>query len=874
MRIVPRLRIGLRSVLKRKSASMPRTRLKMPTPAEYSRRRDFLQTACCALLLFAAVSPPSRAAEPPNKAAREIDYLRDVKPILSARCAACHGAEKKESGLRLDNAAAAIAGGDSGPAIVRGDAKQSLLIDAVTAGELVEMMPPKGEPLTEQQVAILRDWIDQGARFPADEEVVTVKLDHWSFKRPARPSLPQVDNADWPHNAIDYFVLARLEKEGVTPSAPAQRATLMRRVCFDLTGIPPTVAEVDAFLADTSEDAYERLVDRLLASPHYGERWGRHWLDVARYADSNGFTRDFGREIWKYRDWVIAAVNRDLPFDQFTIEQFAGDMLPDATLDQIIATGFHRNTLINEEGGTDAEQFRVDAVADRVATTGVAFLGLTLECARCHEHKYDPISQREYYQVFAFLNNCDEPAIDAPSSWQIDDVRRRDTIRTRINSLEKQLDEMADEFTKQQLAWEKTVTPELRRMLPGPLQAALDLSPAERDEPQTNLVEDYYKTTEHARSAFTLVAEIADLRASEPKIPTTMVMRERSQPRATHVHLRGNFLDEGRQVLPAVPAALHALPRAIAEPNRLDFARWLVAEENPLTARVVVNRDWLHFFGRGIVQTENDFGVQGTPPTHPQLLDWLAVELVERGWSRKALHRLIVTSATYQQSSRVTSEQLARDPYNKLFARQSRFRFDAEIIRDAALSVSGLLTCRIGGPSVHPPQPDGVFDFTQDPKPWIAETDGDRYRRGMYTFLWRSSPYPSLTTFDFPEPNTTCTRRVRSNTPLQSLVLANDVTFVEAARALAGRLLEPMILTDAERAARAFRICLSRSPSADEQARLVECVQRYRSVFAANEEAAKQLAGDRAERNDVVELAKWTAVCRVLLNLDEFITRE
>ncbi|MCO6458507.1 MAG: DUF1553 domain-containing protein, partial [Pirellulaceae bacterium] len=732
------------------------------------------------------------------------------------------------------------------------------------------------------------------------------RASHWSFQRPRRPPLPEVRDREWPVNPIDRFILARLELQAIAPSPAADRATLLRRVHLDLLGLPPAPEEVRAFLTDERPDAYQRLVDRLLASPAYGERWGRHWLDLARYADSNGYTRDFGRQIWKYRDWVIQAVNRDLPFDQFTIEQFAGDLLPQATLEQRIATGFHRNTLINEEGGTDPEQFRIEAVADRLETTGSVYLGLTLGCARCHPHKYDPISQREYYQLFAFLNQCDEPTIDAPDPWHIEQgwLEQRAEIRRQIAGLEAELAERQSEFDQQRLAWEGTITVEQRARLPGPVQAALDLAPQQRDEAQQLLVAEQFKQSAAGRAAFPQLERIAELRSREPQIPSTLVLAAAGQPRRTFVHRRGDFLDPGVEVQPAVPAVLHPLgsvgegdgreatkdrrisdPSSVEEsdpsPGRLELARWLVDPANPLTPRVIVNRHWQNFFGQGLVETENDFGLQGTPPTHPELLDWLATELLARNWSVKALHRLIVTSATYRQASLARPELRDVDPRNLLLARQNRLRLEAEVIRDLALGSSGLLTRTVGGPGVHPPQPAGVYQFTQDPKPWDTDTAADRYRRGMYTHFWRSAPYPALMVFDFPNSNVTCTRRVRSNTPLQSLTLANDLAFVECARALAQRLLAEQAGTDEQRLQWAFRCCLARSPSAAEVARLLQFVGSQRAAFGADHAAAAELAGqDLAPTTgsfqavDPVELAAWVATARVLMNLDEFITRE
>jgi mono/diheme cytochrome c family protein len=807
--------------------------------------------------------------------AQDVEFVRDVKPIFVKHCAKCHGAKKLESGLRLDVGGGILRGGDGGEVVVIGDAAKSRLVRILKGeDEDVERMPPEGPELTSEQISKIEAWIKSGAKVPEAEMKLAVETDHWAFQRIVRPELPAVAAAS--RNPIDHFILARLAWDGIDPSPKADRATLIRRLSLDLLGIPPTPEEVDAFVNDSRPGAYERLVDRLLASPGYGERWGRHWLDLARYADSNGFTRDFGREIWKYRDWVIAATNAGMPFDQFTIEQFAGDMLPNPTLDQLVATGFHRNTLINEEGGTDQEQFRVDAVADRVATTGVVYLGLTLGCARCHQHKYDPITQREYYQIFAFLNNCDEPKVDAPWPWQIEQgvVARRDDIRGKIKTKEEALTKKTEEFTKKQLEWEATVTPEFFRTLPGPTQAALDKDPDKRDDAQKELIVELYKTTKHARKAFPLVKEIADLLAIEPAIPTSMVLRKRDELRETRIHRRGNFLDEGDRVVATVPAVLHRLPDRAMEGDRLDFAKWLVDPANPLTPRVIVNRYWQRFFGVGIVETENDFGTQGSPPAHPELLDWLSVEFVDSGWNVKAMHRLIVTSATYRQTSRHRPELAQVDPFNKLLARQSRVRLDAEIIRDNALAAGNLLTREIGGPGVHPPQPEGIYLFTQDPKPWETETGADRYRRGMYTQFWRSSPYPALIVFDAPNANVTCTRRVRSNTPLQSLTLANDIQFVECARALARETVSHDQNEDDQRAAFMFRRCLTRSPNPFEHARLFDLVTAQRKAFEQNPAAATELIGAEKPGPQDVEFAAWTTAARVLMNLDEFITRE
>jgi mono/diheme cytochrome c family protein len=790
--------------------------------------------------------------------AGEVDFARDVKPILAAHCIKCHGPQKQENGLRMDLGAALLRGGDSGSPVVAGKPEDSLLILAVTGkSDTISKMPSKGDPLTDGQIAVLRRWIAAGAKVPASDDVRTTQNKHWAFQQPMRLPLPTVRNTAWPAGPIDAFLLARLEKEGIAPSAEAESATLVRRAFLDLIGLPPSPDEVDAFAADRAPDAYERMIDRLLASPHYGERWGRHWLDLARYADSNGYTRDFGRQIWKYREWVIGAINRGQPLDQFTIEQIAGDMLPDASVEQLVATGFHRNTLINEEGGTDQEQFRVEAVVDRVNTTGSVFLGLTVGCARCHSHKYDPLSQAEYYQLFALLNNCDEPAIEVPSRLQIEagELARRDEIRANIKQLEDELEKQRPELEARQREWEATVTPEQRARLPGPVQVAFDMKFEKRDAANKKTIEDHFRQLDVARQAIPLLEQIFALREQEPKVPTTMILRERGELRETFVHKRGDFLDPGPKVAGDVPAVLPPLARSGERATRLDFARWLVSAENPLTPRVVMNRDWQKFFGRGLVETEDDFGTQGTPPTHPELLDWLALEF-RRDWSTKRMHRLIVSTSAYRQSSRGRSDLASVDPQNKLLARQSRLRLDAEIVRDAALAASGLLSRRLGGPSVFPPQPEGVFDFTQDPKPWKAAEGGDRFRRGMYTHFWRSSPYPMLLAFDAPNSNVTCTRRIRSNTPLQSLTLANDQAFFECAQAMAERVFRDAPPTTAGRARHAFRLCVAREPSHAEQAQLAGL-------------AAAEVAASPAD-----PAAAWTRICRVLLNLDETITRE
>jgi mono/diheme cytochrome c family protein len=828
------------------------------------------------LILFLATLFPGvlSAAEP-------IDYAREIQPILTKHCTSCHGAKKQRSSLRLDSVTAARLGGNSGPSLVPGKSDASRLIIAVNGGnDEIAAMPPKGPRLSAREIALLRAWIDDGAPVPAKETAdknSSASSKHWAFQPIRRPALPNLrshaerGDEGWVRNAIDRFILARLEKENIAPPPEADRVTLLRRVSLDLIGLPPSPKEFEDFLSDKSPNAYERVVDRLLASPHYGERWGRHWLDLARYADSNGYSIDSPRSIWKYRDWVINALNKDKPFDQFVIEQLAGDLLPQATAEQRIATGFHRNTQKNEEGGIDQEQFRVEAIVDRTNTTGTVFLGLTIGCCQCHDHKFDPLTQREYYQLFAFFNSCDEPTLELPTPEQL---RKRQEVRRRIAELEKQLKALDTATPERVTMWEGSLTPQSRAMLPAKLQAILAIAPNGRSFRQEQAVIMAYRNFDQVRHAVgglgqplnylaaahvqammtrkMLEKKIAEIQKEMPVIPTTLVLQERKTPRQTNIHLGGDFVRKGAVVTPDLPRVLPPLSKK-DRPTRLELARWLVDDRNPLTARVAVNRFWQQFFGLGIVETENDFGTQGTPPSHPELLDWLATEFRDRGWSMKHIHRLIVTSATYRQSSRHRPELATIDARNRLLARQNRLRLDAEVVRDVALSASGLLNPKIGGPSVYPPQPNGVYAFTQIPRNWQASRGPDRYRRGLYTYFWRSAPHPDLTVFDASDALSTCTRRNRSNTPLQALTLLNDQGFYEFAQALADRILREGPGNDRQRIAYAFRLCLGRQPNEREQQTLELLLKKQHEAKA---------------------LDAWTSVARVLLNLDEFITRE
>jgi hypothetical protein len=791
--------------------------------------------------------------------APEAFFTEQVQPLLRANCLPCHSERNRTSGLALDSRAGVLAGGSRGPAAKPGEPEASLLVAAVE--QRGELKMPLGRRLKPEEVALLRRWVELGLPWSSPGAAKAPGEDHWAFQPPRRPAIPQVRHPAWVRNPIDAFVLARLERGGLTPSPEADRHTLLRRLSLDLTGLPPSPEEIRRFLADTSPDAYEKLVDRLLASPHYGERWGRHWLDVARYADSDGYTIDSPRQMWKYRDWVIEALNRDVAFDQFVIEQIAGDMLPNPSVEQLIATGFHRNTPNNYEGGIDFEQYRVENVADRVATTGAAFLGLTLGCARCHDHKYDPISQREFYQLFAYFNNTDEISSEE---------ERYDYLRPVLELPSPEEAARREAYRAQRAALSRELAAYVRSLAARPSGAPLHEDPG-------------------------LLERVANLRALErraPKITTTLIMRERAQPRQTHIHLGGDFTRPGERVEPAVP---RVLARGPVGPTRLDLARWLVARDNPLTARVTVNRIWQAYFGKGIVETENDFGLLGARPTHPELLDWLAVEFMEptsgaRPWSQKAIHRLIVTSATYRQSSRRRPELDQKDPDNKLLARQVRMRLEAEILRDAALAASGLLNPAIGGPSVYPPIPEGAMAVTQVKREWPTATGPDRYRRGLYTFFYRSAPHPALSLFDAPDATASCTRRIRSNSPLQALILLNDETAIEFARALARRVLREAPPADEDRIGYAFLLATGRPPSAVEHRRLAEFLALQREEFRKDPASASLLvvkeqvfdsspggtvtAEASVEPGQAPELAAWTALARVLFNLDDFQTRE
>ena len=731
------------------------------------------------------VTPP--AWHPAATTGGQVDFRRDIQPIFESSCTKCHGRTRQRGQLRLDAPTFALHGGVTGRVIIPGDSGASRLVQLVSHHDPAERMPqPATAPgLSPEKIQLIRRWIDQGAAWPATPGEARYEP-HWAYREPPRPSPPPVRDRSWVRTPIDAFVLARLEREGLAPSPEAPRATLIRRVSLDLTGLPPSPAEVDAFLGDSRPDAYERVVARLLASPRYGERWARSWLDLVRYADTDGGSWDRPRSMWPYRDWVIRALNQDMPFTRFTIEQIAGDLLPNASASQFVAAGMHANTTVNQENGVDIAEARWEALTDRTDTTATVWLGATLACARCHNHKYDPFTQKDYYRFLAFFDNSDVFDYDLPN-------------------------------------------------VPDPRQPG--------------------------------------------KSAMTAVLIEHPQGVATtHVRIRGSFPRKGEQVSAGTPRTLHPMRRGLPR-NRLGLAYWLVDDANPLTARVVVNRFWGEFFGRALVETAEDLGTQGRRPSHPELLDWLATEFVRGGWSMKAIQRTIVLSATYRQSSRATPSLLERDPENVLLARGPRFRLPAETIRDVALAASGLLSPKIGGPSVFPPLPDnrGFAPNNKGAETWPTSTGEDAHRRGLYTYWRRTAPYPAFTAFDAPSREVTTVRRPRTNTPLQALSALNDPAFVDAAQGLARRLVREAPPDPAARAAYGFRLCVARTPDPEELQLLLSGFHRERDHFATDPRAAREVVGGAGEPvadSSLPELAAWTVVASALLNLDETLTKE
>ncbi len=863
-------------------------------------------TACLRFLLPVVLLVPAgvaqTSAELPAPVEGKVDFARDIQPLFASRCTVCHGEAQQLSGLRLDRRSSAMKGGYSGAVIVPHKSADSKLVH-ITAGTLKDViMPPVGDRLTGREIGLLRAWIDQGAPWPEETESsdggITFDssgLSHWAYRPLKKPAAPDVADEKWARNSIDHFVLARLEKEGVEPSPEADRYTLFRRLHLDLTGLPPAPDAIAAYAADPSPDAYEAWVDRLLDSKHYGEKWAMQWLDLARYADSDGYEKDLVRpHAWRYRHWVINALNDDMPFDQFTIEQIAGDLLPNADTEQRVATGFHRNTLKNREGGVKIEQFRFEEVVDRANTVGTVWMGLTVGCAQCHDHKYDPITQKDYYSLFAFFNNADEVNIDAPLDGEMGPyLSRLPQYRVERDKLlrDNRVYELMQPWAeKMRLAarnpgkwtdWDHAYDALGKYLDNG--HGIVEKDPADRTRKEADGIIDHFVKNYHRviTKEFNeelnyedIFEKIQQHKEEFPSISEAQAIAESPENRKSHIHIRGAWNKTGIEVSPGVPAFLGSLPDT-AEASRVDLAEWIVSEKNPLTPRVTVNRIWQEYFGAGLVLTSENFGSQGEEPSHPELLDWLAADFVEGGWSLKKVHKTIVMSAAYRQSSAARPELDARDPDNRLLARQRRLRLPAELVRDSALAVSGLLYPKIGGRSVRPPLPDGVTGLSYaESIEWPESTGKDKYRRGLYVLLQRTIPYPQMAAFDATAREVALCRRERSNTPLQSLNLLNDPVFMEAAQAFAVRILNEAERNFDDRLRYAFQVALARPPSGSEVKSLGGYYRRQTRIFEQEPGAAEKVAPVALAGVSRIETAAWTGLSSVLLNLDEFITRE
>ncbi|MEZ6045957.1 MAG: DUF1553 domain-containing protein [Planctomycetaceae bacterium] len=852
------------------------------------------QAIFCALAL--GLNVYSHAAEP------GVDFEKEIRPLFENHCLHCHGADERDGGLRFLSQQDLLTLNDSGePAIQIGKSGDSELIKRITADEEHRMPPADADDrLSDEQIALITKWIDTGATWPLSAETET----HWSYIKPRKAVLPEVPEGTTAHNAIDHFILEKLATSG-TPlqqATQAEPARLIRRVYLDLIGLPPTPAEVDQFLADPSDAAYEKIVDQLLASPRYGEKWTQQWLDLARYADSNGFQADQLRTMWLYRDWVINAINEDKPFNEFTVEQLAGDLLPEATWEQKIATGFHRCTTCNVEAGVDPEENRVNQIIDRINTTGTVWLGTTLECAQCHNHKYDPFTQQDYYSLMAYFNNTPleveqegdtvtfnfyGPKLAKPLSSE--EQQKYDNLQTTKAEINEQLEALRQEEEATETEREAKLLEELKQKKKltdheQKLKETLTFMSEKRSSEQQELLQNYLEGRNPEIKQLKENLEQVNQQLNRLEPPTSLVMVEQDEMRETFIFKRGDFLSRGKEVTATTPAVLH--PKSAEIPssgNRLEFAEWLVSAENPLIARTTVNRWWSNFFGQGIVTTLEDFGSQGEPPTHQALLDWLAVELMEHGWSRKHIHKLIVMSATYRQSSLVTSAHLEHDPNNKLYSRGPRLRLSAEVIRDNALAISGLITHKLGGPPVYPPQPDQIWKHVGRNAPkYETETDGDRYRRGLYVIWRRSAPYPSFINFDAPDRASCVVNRSSTNTPLQALTLLNDPAYVEMAWGLADRLASKATEGDLRaKMTYGMRLALSRIPSDAEVDQLLSLYQTELDRFQQNPEEIRQLNPPKvlqiksiAEKSVTrEELAAWFYIANILLNLDETITK-
>lgn len=806
---------------------------------------------------------PAAAADPP------VNFARDVQPILSEYCFHCHGPDQaaRKGDLRLDTHKDALA------VVKPGKSADSELVKRVLSADPAETMPPpkSKKKLSPAQIETLKRWIDDGAKWGT----------HWAFAAPQRPLVPATKAAV--RNPIDNFVFARLDHEGLKPSAEADKTTLIRRATLDLTGLPPTPKEVDDFVADPSPTAFETVVDRLLKSPRYGERMVWEWLDAARYADSNGYQGDGERTMWPWRDWAVTAFNDDMPFDEFTRLQLAGDLLPNATTGQKLATGFLRNHMINGEGGRIAEENRVDYVMDMTETVGTVWLGLTLNCCRCHDHKFDPVLQKEYYSLFAYFNQTPvnggggdpqtKPVVELATHEQTAKLKE---VADKIAAAATGLDEFEATFFPREKG-KPAAAAEKAKDLPKDVKDALGKPANGRNRNQLGAIEKHFAKTDpdYIAKLKALNAALGDRDGINSQIPRVMVMEDMPKPRDSFVYVKGLYNKPADKVTAGVPAVLPPLAKGAAA-NRLALANWLVSPEHPLTARVTVNRLWQQVFGVGLVKTVEDFGVQGERPGNQELLDWLAVEFRESGWSQKKMLRLILTSAAYRQSSKVTPALAERDPENRLLARGPRFRMPSWMIRDQALAASGLLVEKPGGPPVKPYQPPGIWEeATFGGKRYTPDTGESLYRRSVYTF-WRRIVGPTMF-FDAGARQTCTVKTARTNTPLQALATLNDTTYVEAARVLAEKVLS-IDGDDGKRIEAAFRRVLARKPRADETTVLLAGLKRMRLQYTSDPDAAKKLlavgAAKRNEKLNTAEHAAFTNVCAVILNLDEAVTKE
>lgn len=841
---------------------------------------NLLAVICCAMVVCAVCGANAAELNVPEK----IQFNRDVRPIFSDKCFACHGPDSnaRQTELRLDNEAGALADLGGFQAVVPGDLEASELFHRVTTDDDDLRMPPVDESpaLTPREIEILKRWIAQGAAWQQ----------HWSLSPPRRPAVPEVKDESWTRNEIDRFILARLEREGLAPNAEADRRTLIRRLSFDLLGLPPSYAEVEAFIADESPEAYEELVERLLDSQHYGERMAMYWLDLVRFADTNGIHGDNHREHAPYRDYVIKALNDNKPFDTFTIEQLAGDLLENPTTEQLVASGYNRLSLTTREGGAQPKEYRKKYAADRVRNVSSVWLGATMGCCECHDHKFDPFSMNDFYSLAAFFADIKEeavreqkPELAVPKAEQAIALER---IEKDIADAQEELASTNLRLKEDQANWEAAqrllLAAEKKSELPPELAAVLNKPADQRSEAEAEQLAAYYR--EIAPTLGPVRERLKELESEKQRLEASfakVLISVSVEPMETRVLHRGDWMDEsGPIVTPQVPGPLGELNFEDRRATRLDLAQWLVDADNPVVARVMVNRLWKLFFGQGLVRTLDDFGSQGAWPSHPELLDWLAVEFIESQWDIKHMVRLIVTSSAYRQASEVRPELQTRDPENELFARQGRYRMDAEMIRDNALATSGLLSLKMGGASAKPYQPAGYWAHLNFPKRVYKEDSGENlYRRGVYTYWCRTFLHPSLVAFDAPSREECTVERPRSNTPLQALVLLNDPIYVEAARVFAARIVEEGGATTDERLRFAFRTMLNRDPSTEELQLLGRLYEQHLDDYQQDEAAAAELLSvgesplEVPEGSSVAELAAWTSVARAILNLSETITR-